>query len=93
MRSLGTSEYTCPKASGYGVREGLAGDGGLAYQHLVAVKGARWVGSPRELLVMGPGKGWRPGPGGHRQPGSALEPTDSWAQGRDGGPLSQGSGG
>lgn len=37
------------------------------YQHLVAAKEARWVESPRELLVMGPGKGWRPDPGDDSQ--------------------------
>lgn len=54
------------------------------HQHLVAAKVARWVESPRELLVMGSGKGWRPDPGAHSQSGSAPEPTKSWAQSRIG---------
>lgn len=54
------------------------------YQHLVAAKEARWVESPRELLVMGPGKGWRPDPWRRQPVGSALEPVESWAQSRVG---------
>ena len=76
MRSLGTSEYTCPKASGFGVRAGLAGDGGLAYQHPVAAKVAGWVELPRELLVMGPGRGRRSGPGGYSR---ELGTGQGWA--------------
>ena len=54
------------------------------YQHLVAAKVARWVESPGELLVMGSGKGWRLGPGGHSQLGSAPEPVESGVQSRMG---------
>lgn len=54
------------------------------YQHLVAAEVAEWVESPRELLVMGSGKGWRPDSGDHNQSGSPPEPIENWAQSRVG---------
>lgn len=50
------------------------------FQHLVAAEVAEWVETPRELLVMGSGKGWRPDSEDHSQSGSAPEPIGSRAQ-------------